>query len=178
MTRMFSRSIAGGLIAAGVALAGCSGPPPTQQAMTKKPPAPELDVLAVVRAAGADAKDTFEVQPLRDPVIADLRQAAAQHETARDWRRADAALEQALALSPGDPELLQWRAELALVQGDYNVAVELANASWEQGPRLGALCRRNWTTVRLVRELTDYPAAAHAAAEQLARCTHEPPVRM
>ena len=118
------------------------------------------------------------MQPLRDPAIADLRQAAAQHETARDWASADAALEQALALSPGDPELLQWRAELALVQGDYNVAVELANASWEQGPRLGALCRRNWTTVRLVREWTDYPAAAQAAAEQLARCTHEPPVRM
>lgn len=178
MTRKFHHTVLGGLLAAGVALAGCSGPPTTQNAMTRKTPTPPFDVLAVVRAAGADAQDSLEVQPLRDPVIDDLRQAAARHEAEHDWARADAALEQALTLTPGDPELLQWRAELALVRGDYSAAVELANASWEHGPRLGALCRRNWTTVRVVRELTDYPAAAQAAAEQLARCTHEPPVRM
>ena len=78
MTRMFSRSIAGGLIAAGVALAGCSGPPPTQQAMTKKPPAGTGRWLWC--AAAPMRLDTLEVQPLRDPAIADLRQAAAQYE--------------------------------------------------------------------------------------------------
>ena len=158
-------------------LAACSAPPAPQK-VAPRAPVPERDVLAEVRAAGAEGQDSLDVQPLRDPVITDLREAATRHESARDWKKADAALAEALMLTPDDPDLLQWRAELALVQRDYDEAVRLANASWENGPRLGALCRRNWTAIRIARELTGYPDAATAAAGQVARCTVEPPVRM
>lgn len=159
------------------ALAACSSAPAPQKPTTR-PPAPERDVLAEVRAAGADAGDGLDVAPLRDPAVADLRDAAVRHEAARAFDQADAALERALKLTPGDPELTQWRAELALAQGRYDEAVRLANASWENGPRLGALCRRNWAAIRIARELSGHPDAADTAANQMARCTVEPPVRM
>lgn len=165
------------LVAALAALAACASTPEPQK-VAAHPPQPARDVIAEVRAAGADAGDGVDVTPLRDPVIADLRDAAIRHEAQRAFDQADAALEQALSLTPGDPELTQWRAELALVRGRYDDAVRLASTSWESGPRLGGLCRRNWAAIRIARELSGYSEAATAAAGQIARCTVEPPVRM
>ena len=165
------------LLAVFATLMACASKPEPRE--TPRPlPAPERDVIAEVRAAGADAGDGLDVTPLRDPAVTDLRDAATRHEAARAYAEADAALVQALGLTSGDPELTQWRAELALAQGRYDDAVQLANASWENGPRLGGLCRRNWSAIRIARELSGYPAAATAAAAQIARCTVEPPVRM
>ena len=165
------------LLAALAMLAACASTPEPRKAATRPPP-PERDVIAEVRAAGVDAADGLDVTPLRDPAVTDLRDAAIRFEAERAFDQADAALDRALALTPNDPELTQWRAELALAQGRYDDAVRLANASWETGPRLGGLCRRNWTAIRIARELSGYPDAATAAAAQIARCTVEPPVRM
>ena len=57
-------------------------------------------------------------------------------------------------------------------------AVQLANASWELGPRVGNLCRRNWIAIQLARELSQLPDAAALAAAQGERCTAAAPVRM
>ena len=164
-------------VCATVLVGGCAAP----QARPEPAPAPEpvRDVLAEVRATGVETDaDGIDVTPLREAVVDDLRERAARHEAERDYAAADAALDEALRLVPGDPELLQWRAELALARGAWDDAVRLASASWERGPRLGGLCRRSWAVIRLARELTGYPDAAAVAQAQLMRCTVEPPVRM
>ncbi|HRO86543.1 MAG TPA: tetratricopeptide repeat protein [Chiayiivirga sp.] len=156
---------------------GCAAP----QLRPEPAPVPEptRDVLAEVRAAGVETDaDGIDVTPLREAVVDDLRERAARLEAERDYAAADAALEDALRLAPDNPELLQWRAELALARGAWDDAVRLASESWERGPRLGGLCRRSWTVIRLARELTGYPDAATAAQSQMTRCTVEPPVRM
>ena len=160
-----------------LALAACS-PPPDEPPATTKVATPKRDLVAEVRAQGADAPDSLEVQPLRDPQVEDLRAAAAQHERARKFAEADKAIAQALSITPNDPELLQHRAEIALARADYPLAEQLANSSYERGPRLGGLCRRNWATIRLSREMRGQAADAATAGTQGRQCTLEPPVRM
>jgi hypothetical protein len=58
------------------------------------------------------------------------------------------------------------------------VAEQLASDSFDKGPKLGGLCRRNWTTVQLARESRGDAAGADVARRQLDRCTVAPPVRM
>lgn len=161
-----------------VVLSACSATPEIKPLAPAESPMPSRDVIAEVRALALNENEGIDVQPLGDPVVADLREQAARHEAAGEWQKAAVALEQALMLDPGNPDILQWQAELALAQGQFDKAVELANASWEIGPRLGSLCRRNWAAIRLARELTHYPDAAQVAATQMSRCTVEPPVRM
>jgi Flp pilus assembly protein TadD len=159
-----------------LALAGCS--PPPSAPVSSKPEAPKRDLVAEVRAVGAEGADALEVQPLRDPQIEDLRATATRHEGAREFDQADAALVRALAITPGDPELLQHRAEIALHREQFQQAEQLANDSFERGPRLGALCRRNWATIRLAREMIGNAEGATTAGNETSRCTVEPPVRM
>lgn len=160
-----------------LAFAACSPPPDGPPAATKAP-APKRDLVAEVRAQGTDAPDSLEVAPLRDPQVEDLRATAARHERARNFVDADKAIAQALTITPNDPDLLQQRAELALARADYALAEQLANASYERGPKLGGLCRRNWATIRLAREMRGQAAGAATAGSQGQRCTVEPPVRM
>ena len=178
MTRMTSPRLFFLLVILGMTSA-CSGPstrPIAAEEVDVQTPA--RDLIAEVRTLAAEADDGIEVQSLRDPLVIDLRETAAIYEQAGDFSAADEALIQALALVPGDPELLQWRAELALAMRRLDDVVQLANASWELGPRLGNLCRRNWIAIRLARELSHLPDAAAAAAAQGERCTVAPPVRM
>lgn len=161
-----------------MALAACSPPPDETPAVTKPAPAPARDLVAEVRAQGVDAPDALEVQPLRDPQVEDLLAATTRHENAKAFDRADASIAQALAIVPNDPALLQHRAEIALAREDYDLAEKLANSSYERGPKLGGLCRRNWATIRVAREMRGQPEAAATAAAQAQRCTVAPPVRM
>ena len=159
-----------------LALSACSAPPSTPE--KAKVEVPQRDLVAEVRAAGVEAEDALDVQPLRDPAISDLRVAATEHERARRFKQADASLEAALKIAPGDPELWQLRAEIALFRKKYQEAEQLASSSFARGPKLGALCRRNWTTVRLAREMRGDAVGAASAGAQVGRCTVEPPVRM
>lgn len=157
-------------------LGACSAPPATPE--KAKPVLPKRDLVAEVRAAGLEAEDALDVQPLRDPATADLRDSAAEHERAQRFPQADANLAAALKIAPGDPELWQLRAEIALFQEEYEQAEQLASSSYARGPKLGGLCRRNWTTVRLAREMRGDASGAANAGAQVMRCTVEPPVRM
>ncbi|HET9048338.1 MAG TPA: tetratricopeptide repeat protein [Chiayiivirga sp.] len=158
-------------------LSACTPPAPTRPEPVE-PIAPPRDLIAEVRAAGRDAIDGIDIQAFQDPIITDLRDTALKQEHEYLYREADATVQHALSLTPDDPELLQWRAELALAMGHLDDAVRLANASWERGPRLGSLCRRNWAAIRLARELNALPDAAAVAAAQGERCTVAPPIRM
>lgn len=142
------------------------------------PAEPPRDLVAEVRLAGTEGEDAAEVLPLRDPVVEDLRREALAHERARRFDQADAALRRALELVPGDPELLQSLAEVALFRKRWDEAAQLARQSYGNGPRLGALCRRNWSTVQIASEMLGQVEAMSEAARRIEECTVAPPVRM
>lgn len=158
-------------------LAGCASvPPPIVQQPAPAPPA--RDLLAEVRLAGADAGDVIEVRPLRDPGVEDLLIKAEQVTDRGKLKTADRALSKALELVPNDPEIMQRRAEVLLAQRLLEEAEQLAYESYQRGPQLGSLCRRNWATVQFAREERGDQEGAARALEQRLRCVVEPPVRM
>lgn len=159
-------------------LAACSAPPsPTAQQATRPVAPPARELVAQVRAA-AEADDALAVSPLRDPQVEDLRAEAERLERDGKYRQAAAVLARALEVVPDDPDLLQHAAELAIHRKAWTEAVELASRSYHLGPRLGPLCRRNWTAMRVIYELHAQDEHAALARDKLAQCTVEPPVRM
>ena len=139
--------------------------------------APTGDLIAQLRSAGETGVE-LDVQPLRDPQVQDLRATATAAESRRDFGVARAAIDKAIELSPADPDLLQWRAELALQRHEFAVAEQLARTSYETGPKVGGLCRRNWTTILIAAQARDDAMLAGQARQQAAGCKVAPPVRM
>lgn len=166
-TRLLIRSAS--LATLCLALAACVTPPPAVKAPVDTT-TPAQRLAAVDAAAGNDDKE-LAVQPLRDSEVEDLRQAAHARREANDLTGAAAALDQALAIMASDPSVLQDRAEIALLQGDWAAAETFARKSVELGSRTGPLCRRHWATIeqsRLARGEKENAASAHA---QLDGCT-------
>lgn len=158
-----------------LALAACGTSPSDTRAQSAR--LTPLAMLAQVRAAGQLGNE-LDVQPLRDPQVQDLRDTATQAEQRGDYAGAARAIAQALRLTPDDPDLLQWQAELALVGKDWHSAESLAMRSYDKGPKLGGLCRRNWSTLRYAREARGDAVGAGVAQQQSGRCAVTPPVRM
>jgi tetratricopeptide (TPR) repeat protein len=131
---------------AAIALAGCSlfAPAPT-------PVAPAVmadqDMIGAIRAAGDREKSVIDVNPLRDPGVTALQDAAKSDEQAGRYADAGARLDQAIKLNPDSPDLLQDRAEIAVRLKDFSTAERLAHQSWSLGSKLGPLCARNWQTI-------------------------------
>ncbi len=140
-------------------------------------PGSGANLLQQVRTAG-QMGDELDVQPLRDPRVEDIRTSATQAEARGDFASAGRLLDQAAVLTPDDPDLLQWQAELALVARDWTQAEQLATRSFDKGPKLGGLCRRNWTTLQLAAEARGNAAVATQAQQRVAGCTVAPPIRM
>lgn len=164
---------------AGLLLAACTGS--TSSGLSEV--APKVvkpsgnSLLQQVRAAG-EIGNELDVQPLRDPQVEDLRTAATAAEARGDFAAAGRSLAQALLLSPDDPDLLQWQAELALVDRDWEKATQLATRSFERGPKLGGLCRRNWTAISLAADARGDTATVTQAQQRIAACAVLPPNRM
>ena len=161
-----------------LALVACSASTSSSLADAKPPvrAGSPATMLQQVRSAG-QVGDELDVQPLRDPRVEDLRNQAAAAESRGDYAAASSLLAQAAKLTPEDPDLLQWQAEMALVNKDWSQAGSLADQSWQRGPKLGGLCRRNWTTLQLVAESRGDPVAASQAQQRVAACTVPPPNR-
>lgn len=161
-------------------LAACASGPDT-------PPVPDYDpaaAVAAVRAAGAAAEGELVVNPLGDSDVQDLRQQAERHIAAGQYGQAAAVLDQALALSAKNPELLQLRAEVALWQHQPAQAEQFARRAIAIGTQVGPLCRRHWETVTQARTILaaagDASMAAPAVAEarrQRDACTVAQPPR-
>lgn len=132
------------LCACAALLVSCSSAPPT---LEWRGPSPE-ELVGQIRGAGAPAPGELDVQPLRDPMVEDLRVQATQFERQQRYADAAAALDKALALSPEDPALLQERAEIAVLQKDLDKAGALASNAYALGAKVGPLCRRHWATIR------------------------------
>lgn len=177
MTRFFHRSPWIG--AAVCLLAACTGSSGTGRSEPGAAvrPGSGADLLQQVRSAG-QVGDELDVQPLRDPRVEDLRAQATQAEARADYAGAGKLLARAAALTPDDPDLLQWQAELALVTRDWSQAEQLATQSFEKGPKLGGLCRRNWTTLQLAAQARGNTAMAMQAQQRVPGCTVPPPTRL
>ena len=164
------------LAAALLALAACASAPPAPvvEPLTTAPPA---EMVALVRAAAGDGEGELNVQPLRDPGVEDLRQRAERLEAQGHLDDAAAALDEAMALVPADPALLQERAELALLLSDFDGAAELAARAQATGSGVGPLCRRHWATLEQVRLAQGDAEGAAAARTSIEACRVAPPPR-
>ncbi|GAB3730090.1 hypothetical protein GCM10028794_05060 [Silanimonas algicola] len=158
-------------------LASCATPPPAPVAPAVPPPLTDAQIVEATRAAGRDGAELV-VTPLVDPHVEDLRERAEKAQASNRPQRADRELLKALEITPDDPDLLQWRAELAVLRQARDEAESLAKQSIALGPKSGPLCRRNWTLVKLLRESRGEAENAASAAAMLERCTIAPPVRM
>ena len=155
-------------------LASCATP--VAQAPEPAQPAPEA-MVAAIRAAAVHSGPEVVIQPLRDPMVDDLRERAQRLEHERRYPEAVVALEHALQLVPDDPALLQERAELAVLEGDFVGAAHLAHQAWASGAKLGPLCRRHWETLHQLRLASGDVAGAVSAQAQRDACTVTGPVR-
>lgn len=158
-------------------LVGCATP----AALPTPKPASSISLeqrVAAVRAvravAGRDDRE-FAVQPLRDPMVEDLRQTAARLESQQFYAEAAKALDQALAITPADPAVLQERAELALLAGEFAYAETLARRAYALGAKVGPLCRRHWAAIEQAMKARE--ANAHEARNQIAACKVATPER-
>jgi tetratricopeptide (TPR) repeat protein len=86
--------------------------------------------------------------------------------------------EQALALAPEAPDILQYRAELEVARGQWQQAEQFAIRSFTLGPKVGGLCARNWQTVVEARLALDDAATMAQAKKRLAECRVKPRLRM
>ena len=151
------------------ALAGCAQMPPAD--LPAAPAVSPQQRWAAVQEAGRTADTELDVQPLRDPQVQDLRELAELALDRGDLESAVQALNQALEIVADDPAVLQERAELALLQAQYERAETLARRAYDVGSRSGPLCRRHWSTIeqsRLARSQAENAASAQA---QLQNCT-------
>jgi hypothetical protein len=166
------------IVACVVALAGCSAGPSTPAGSGRGTKSGDAaTAVAAIRAAGRTGAE-LDVQPLRDPQVQDLRDRAEAAEAKGDTRQAEALVDQALTISVDDPDLLQWKAELAIHRRDWTAAEQLAAQSYARGPKLGGLCRRNWATIGHARGSRGDAAGATTAKANIPACTVAPPVRM
>ena len=156
------------LLLVAIATAGCSMFSHKQAAAP--PAAPDYDLVAAIRAAGANDNSVIDVQPLRDPGIAALVDAAHQDEQAGKYADAAAKLDQALKITPDSPDLLQDRAEIAVRMKDFASAERLAHQSWSLGPKLGPLCARNWQTIVEMRLQAHDKVGADTARKWVQQC--------
>ncbi|MEP7184535.1 MAG: tetratricopeptide repeat protein [Rhodanobacter sp.] len=157
------------LLLAAIFLGGCG-----MFNTTPPAPAPTLatphDQVAAIRAAGKREQSIIDVNPLSDPGISALQDAARHDEQTGKYADAAAKLDQAIKLNPDSPDLLQDRAEMAIRLKDYARAEQLAHQSWALGPKLGPLCARNWQTVVEMRLQANDKAGADTARKWVQKC--------
>jgi predicted Zn-dependent protease len=147
-------------------LVGCS----QTQAPVKPTVVPDQDMIGAIHAAGDREKSVIDVNPLRDPGVSALQDAAKNDEQAGRYADAAVKLDQALKLSPDSPDLLQDRAEIAIRLKDFAGAEKFAHQSWSLGPKLGPLCARNWQTIVEMRLQAGDEAGADTARKWVQQC--------
>lgn len=164
-------------LAVALGLAACASQSPTGADAAPVSAVPPQAMVQAIRAAAGDGDGELAVQPLRDPMVEDLRTRAVALEGQGDLDGAAAALDQALEIVDGDPALLQERAEIAILQNDLPRATQLAERAYALGAQVGPLCRRHWITLEQVRLSTGDAAGAVQARSQADGCRVAGPAR-
>lgn len=157
-------------------LAACASQPLPAAPKPLTDATPEA-MVAAIRASAGDNETELTVRPIRDPMVDDLREDALRLESRQQYDQAAAALDKALALAPGDPALLQERAEAAILQRDFAQAETLARHAFDIGSHVGPLCRRHWALVRQARLMAVDAAGAEDAQAKLETCKVDGPNR-
>ena len=167
--------ITASLLVALALLAGCSSdePPPP-----KAPKVAQHDWVGEIRAEAENTPSAVQVLPLADPAVEDLRRSAQRFEQQGEFDSAKDKLEHAVLLKPEDPTLWQSLAELSLQRRSWDEAEQQAQKAYDLGPKLGALCVRNWLTVRAARLERGAVADAESAKAQVPSCQVASPIRM
>lgn len=167
------------LLLAATTLFGCTQPgPPTPAVKPAGPAANAVASLHAIRAAGEGVDSAVTVQPLRDAAIDGFLKKAHDAEAHGDFPAAIAATDSALKLAPEAPDILQYRAELDIGTGEWAKADALAIKSFGLGPKVGALCARNWQTVIEARTAMNDAPTVTAARQRLKECRVAPRLRM
>jgi tetratricopeptide (TPR) repeat protein len=115
---------------------------------------------------------------LPDDAVIDLLGLAERAEQAGDYVQANSLLNKAIQIDAKNPQVSQMLAEIALLQEYWTNAEKFALQSYQFGPKLGGLCRRNWLTVHFAKAAQGQPMADYVLAKNLNECTLVPPVRM
>lgn len=150
-----------GLVLCLLAACASTAPPPAQPAFDA------VAAVAAIRAAGTASATELVIKPLGSRQVDDLREQAAALEAQGRPADAAAALDQALAISPDDPVLLQERAEAALLLHDLAGAGRLARRALAIGTDVGPQCRRHWETLVQLLAATQAGATGGAAAADM-----------
>lgn len=164
------------VLALATVLAACAHQEKPRPEVVAEPP--PRDWVAEIRTEAAKLPSHIEVLPLQEAAVEDLRQQARLAESAKQFDKARSTLDAALAITPDDPALWQWRAEVALAERHFDEALTFAQRSEMLGPKLGALCVRNWLTVAAVRDEKQDAAGAAEARRKAEACPVPAPVRM
>ena len=139
-----------------VLLASCATQPMAPQ---------EPDVDARVRQPAQQDSAGVQVFPLENPAVTELLADASAAEANGQYEQDSMLLERALRIQPRNPEILQSMAEVNLQMADYEQALNFASRSYDLGPRVGEICRRNWRTISVSREyLGDHKGSSEAEA--------------
>lgn len=137
----------------------------------------ERDWLSEIRSEAAKVSSAVDVVPLADPAVDDLRRRAFAAIEAGQYQLAEGDLQLAISIRDTDPSLHQSLAEVAIAQRQWAAAESAAQQSYDLGPKIGALCVRNWLTVFATRiERGDAVGAASARA-QVQNCRVSAPTR-
>jgi len=163
-------------VLAAVLAAGCASTPPVSAPVSLTSATPE-EMVAAIDAAAGSGDGELAVQPLRDPMVEDLREQAQRARAQGRHDESAAALDRALAIVADDPALLQERAETALLQRDFERAGQLAERAFALGAQVGPLCRRHWATIGQVRLVEGDAEGAASAQAQVEGCKVEGPNR-
>ncbi len=166
-----------------VLLAGCASPPAAPDAAV-----PGFDAeaaVATIRATGTASGGELDVQPLRDPQVTDLMAEADALEAQRLYRAAAERLDMALEVAGDDPNVLQRRAEVALLLDEPDRAERFALLAQAAGTEVGPLCRRHWETALQARRAGSRPpedaGLPRVSEEEMTRrreaCSVAPPPR-
>lgn len=158
------------LLALACGLAACVSDPLVSPGPAVPVVSPEQRFAAVQAAAGNDDRE-LAVQPLRDPRVEDLRTTAQRHIAARNYAGAAQSLNHALLILADDPGILQERAEVSLLQSEYDRAEILARRAFDLGSKVGPLCRRHWATIEQARLARGQNDDIESARVQRESCT-------
>lgn len=165
--------LAAGMLA--VLLGACSNPPLPPPASGRHSP---TAMVVAIRAAAATDASVVQVAPLRDPAVDGYLDRAHADENAGRYQQALDSIDAALKLSPGAPDILQFRAEVEVLLRNYVSADADARRSFALGPKVGGLCASNWQTVLEIAEAkSDAAGVAHARVQRDA-CHKPGPVRL
>ena len=163
-------------VASGALLAACTQPAPPAKVAAKPDRDPSAAVTAI-RAAGSKVESAVEVKPLRDPAVDGLLKQARDLEAQGQFAPALDAVRKAEKIAGPGPDILQFEAELLVELCEWRQAGEVAQKSYDAGPKVGALCARNQQTLVEVRNALGDAAGAEQAQAQVAACKQAAPAR-